>query len=161
MSVGHKKVKVILFQLMILGSAMVANAKIPVLTPTLSSTVFSFKEWKNDKSAHVRALYSKLESDYISKKTANPKDTTLKTMYGDLKNMKSHLDEIEELTVSDYFIGYLSRFKDKKSAFNSAATKLDSTEVAELMTAYADSLLKTSGEGISTSSPGSATEASK
>lgn len=126
-----------------------------------SPAILSFKEWKNDKTNQARLTYNKLESEYIAKKSANPKDKGLKALYSDLKNSKSHLDEVNELIVSDYFVGYLSRFKDQKSAFHTAAEKLDSTEVAELMTAYADSLLKTSGEGISTARPGPTTEASK
>ncbi len=123
--------------------------------------VLSFKDWRSEKLSLARARYSKLQTDYILKKSANPKDTTLKSLYSELKNTKSNLDEVSELTVADYFVGYLSRFKDQKQAFNKAAEKLNSLEVAELMTAYADSLLKTSGEGLSTHQPGSATEASK
>jgi hypothetical protein len=118
---------------------------------TAAPSVLSFKEWKVDKTSRARARYAKLETEYITKKAVNPKDSGLKTLYLDLKDTKSHVDEISELTVSDYFIGYLSRFKDQRKAFQVAAQKLDSSEVAELMTAYADSLLKTSGEGISTS----------
>lgn len=133
----------------------VSGAYAAVATPTALdlSKVLSFKEWKSDKSTEVRERYSKLESEYITKKAANPKDRSLKALYSDLKSTKSHIDEIGELTVSDYFVGYLSRFKDQKKAFNAAAGKLDSSEVSELMTAYADSLLKTTGEGISTTQP--------
>ena len=148
-----------IFNLLFFSFHVGAAMTLPASSST--STVLSFKEWKNDKSSVARNRYSKLETEYIAKKSANPKDTILKSLYNDLKNSKSNVDEISELTVSDYFVGYLSRFKDQRKAFNVAAEKLDSSEVAELMTAYADSLLKTSGEGISTSQPRPATEASK
>lgn len=140
---------------------MGAEAAIVMPAAGAPPAVLSFKHWKSDKSNIARGRYSKLESEYIAKKSANPKDSALKALYNDLKNSKSNVDEISELTVSDYFVGYLSRFKDQRKAFHVAAEKLDSSEVAELMTAYADSLLKTSGEGISTSQPKPITEASK
>lgn len=137
------------------------NASVGATVSTPSNAVLSFKEWKNDKSAQARARYLQLETEYISKKAANPKDMNLKSLYNSLKNTKSRIDDVNELTVSDYFVGYLSDFKDQKKAFTEAATKLDAAEVAALMETYAESLLKTSGEGISTSRPGSASEASK
>ena len=144
----------------ILSLSLTAGAAIVLVAPVATSSVLSFKEWKVDKSVQARTRYSKLESEYIAKKAVNPKDSVLKSLYSDLKNTKSHVDEVDELTVSDYFVGYLSRFKDQRKAFQTAAEKLDSSEIAELMTDYADSLLKTTGEGISTTSPSSA-EASK
>jgi hypothetical protein len=124
-------------------------------------TVLSFKEWKQEKASQTQSRFSKLESEYIAKKASNPTSYRLKSLYNELKDTKSHLDEIQELQVPEYFQGYLSRFKDQKKAFKTAAAKLDSSEVADLMAAYADSLLKTSGEGISTSPPGISSEASK
>ena len=139
-----------------LSLSLSAGAAITTTTSVLTApSVLSFKEWKVDKSVQARTRYSKLESEYIAKKAVNPKDSVLKSLYNDLKDTKSHVDEIGELTVSDYFVGYLSRIKDQKKAFQLAAEKLDSAEIAELMTAYADSLLKTSGEGISTTSDAS------
>lgn len=149
-----KIVGIICFQILALSFA--ASAAV-----SADASVLSFKEWKTDKSTEVRTRYSKLETEYLAKKAANPRDSILKSLYSDLKSMKSHVDEVGELAVSDYFVGYLSRFKDQKKAFQSAAEKLDSSEVAELMNAYADSLLKTSGEGISTNFQGPTTEASK
>lgn len=158
-AVSLKKMSVGLLSVILFCGGFAANAA--TAPTTIVPAIQSFKEWRNAKLTEVRARYNKLETEYISKKSANPKDKVLKSIYGDLKNTKSHLDEINDLTVSDYFVGYLSRFKDQKSTFQAVAAKLDSAEVAELMTAYADSLLKTSGEGISTSQPGPTTEASK
>lgn len=124
-------------------------------------SILSFKEWKVSKVSEAKTKYSKLETEYLTKKNTNPRDRNLKLIYSDLRSYKAHIDEASELSVSDYFVGYLSKVRDQKKAFKLAAEKLDSSEVAELMTAYADSLLETSGEGISTLSPGTATEASK
>jgi hypothetical protein len=63
--------------------------------------------------------------------------------------------------VTDYFIGYLSQYKSNKAVFQTALDKLAPQEMSELMVAYADSLLKTSGNGISTATESQPAEASK
>jgi hypothetical protein len=152
------------FMTIVLMSSYVLAAA-PVRTVNTSQNqivvVMSFKEWKSDKLFQAKILYSKLETEYLDRKNSNPKDPNLKNLYTDLKIRKSNLDEIDELTVSDYFVGYLSRFKDKKAAFQSAAKNLDFNEVAELMSAYADSLLKTTGDGLSANQQKNPAEASK
>ncbi|HEY1079089.1 MAG TPA: hypothetical protein VGE46_03295, partial [Bdellovibrio sp.] len=50
------------------------------------------------------------------------------------------LELAKDLSVTDYFVGYLTKIQDKKSAFNEVAGKLSAEEVAELMTAYANSV---------------------
>lgn len=116
-----------------------------------NSSLLSFKEWKNEKIASVRQEYTSLESVYLSKKTANSKDRALPSLYRQLKSSKAHLEELNDLTVTDYFISYLSRYKDKKAIFDAAIARLEPSEVSEVMGAYANSLLKTNGEGLSTS----------
>ena len=46
----------------------------------------------------------------------------------------------KDLSVTDYFVGYLTKMQDKKAAFNEVAGKLTAEEVAELMSAYANSV---------------------
>lgn len=113
-------------------------------------SVLSFSEWKSNKVQAAQTQYSALESDYLSKKKQNSADPQLISLYRELKNSKSNVNELTDLSVTDYFIGYLSQFKSKKLAFQAAVTKLGPTEVSELMEAYANSLLKTSGDGLST-----------
>lgn len=126
-----------------------------------NTSVLSFKEWKTKKVTQVQQEYRSQESEYLAKKTVNPKDINLKNLYRNLKNSKAYLDELRDLSVTDYFISYLSEFKDKKTTFDSAIAKLEPEEIKELMSAYANSLLKTSGEGLSTSATGHTESASK
>jgi hypothetical protein len=49
----------------------------------------------------------------------------------------------KDLSVTDYFVGYLTKLQDKKAAFNEVAGKLTAEEVAELMAAYANSVFGT------------------
>ena len=120
-------------------------------------SVLSFNEWKSNKVQTAQSQYSSLESEYLAKKKQNSTDPQLIKLYQELKDSKSNVNELSDLSVTDYFIGYLSQFKSKKLAFQSAVTKLGPTEVSELMEAYANSLLKTSGDGLSTAA-GNSTE---
>jgi hypothetical protein len=112
------------------------------------SAVLSFKEWKGQKIQLAQIEYKSLEESYLDKKKETPQDPKLKSLYSELRSAKESLGELGELTVTDYFIAYLSQFKDKKAVFQTALSKLASDEISELMTAYANSLLRTSGEGI-------------
>lgn len=116
-----------------------------------NSSILTFKEWKNGKITPVRQEYALLESHYLTKKSINPQDKSLPNLYRKLKNLKSHLDELMALDVTDYFISYLSEYKDKKAVFDAAISRLEPSEVSEVMGAYANSLLKTNGIGLSTS----------
>ncbi len=172
----HKsRLMIILFPLLALSSTAFAAAsqgghesisttkrvEASVASDQALHSVLSFKEWKTKKLGEAKVRFNGLETRYLEKKKANPRDKQLKALYGDLRSVKNQIDEIDELTVSDYFVGYLSLFKDQKQAFKLAAQRLDSAEVADLMEAYADSLLKTTGEGLSTFQPSTLGEASK
>ena len=127
----------------------------------VTNSVLSFQDWKTQKIQAAQFEYSKLESGYLEKKKSSPQDPMLRSLYAELKDSKSSVKELGELSVTDYFIGYLSQYKSNKVIFQSAIDKLAPKEVSELMVAYADSLLKTSGEGLSTAPESKPTEASK
>ncbi len=123
--------------------------------------VLSFQDWKSEKITKGRQQYSTLENQYLTKKKYHPQDRNLNALYKELRDSKLQLNEFQDLNVTDYFISYLSQFKDKKSIFQMALSKLEAQEVSELMTAYANSLLKTSGEGLSHSAEVEPLEANK
>ncbi|MFN8845857.1 MAG: hypothetical protein ACK5V3_14015 [Bdellovibrionales bacterium] len=121
----------------------------PALANSASeSAVLSFKEWKGQKIQLAQVEYKKLEEDYLKKKKDSPLDPKLKALYIDLKHSKESISELGDLSVTDYFIAYLSQFKTNRDTFQAALAKLAPDDISELMTAYANSLLKTSGEGI-------------
>jgi hypothetical protein len=125
------------------------------------SAVLSFKEWKGQKIQLAQTEYKSLEEEYLNKKRETPQDPKLKALYSELKHSKESLGELSDLSVTDYFIAYLSQFKAKKAVFQTALSKLASDEISELMTAYANSLLKTSGEGIPAAAENQKIEPSK
>ena len=74
-----------------------------------------------------------------------------------LREEQYGLELAKDLSVTDYFVGYLTKIQDKKSAFNEVAGKLSAEEVAELMTAYANSVFGAQASDI----PPSATNVGK
>ena len=67
-------------------------------------------------------------------------DAQVERLERQLQQEMYDLDLAKDLTVSDYFAGYLTKMQDKKAAFSEVAGKLSPEEVAELMNAYANSV---------------------
>ncbi len=132
---------------------------------TISSqswAIQSYREWKNNRiqSAQTRVvnLRKLIEARKSSKReVAQGKDPNLsygnsttearsgvdsqiEKMNFELKQEIYNLELARDLTVSDYFAGYLTKVNDKKAAFSEVAGKLSPNEVAELMNAYANSV---------------------
>lgn len=71
------------------------------------------------------------------------------------------LDLAKDLSVSDYFAGYLTKIQNKKAAFSEVAGKLSPDEVAELMTAYANSVFGAHASDIPASATASGRDSVK
>lgn len=67
-------------------------------------------------------------------------DISIEKLERQLRMEQYDLELAKDLSVTDYFVGYLTKVQDKKSAFSEVAGKLSPEEVAELMTAYANSV---------------------
>ena len=101
-------------------------------------SVLSFKEWKSEKVtlANNRVITQKskvarlkLEGDLV----------TAQTLEKELDQDRWNLDIANELTVTDYFVLYLSK-SAQPYRFQEAASKLSPTEMAEIMEGYAKAL---------------------
>ena len=115
----------------------------------------SFREWKSEKvhEALTRVTVSKTKIQLAKYKDPNlaRRNSGLEAISGvntanlenQLQQDQSILEMAKDLSVTDYFVGYLTKIQDKKAAFNEVAGKLTSDEVAELMTAYANSVFGT------------------
>ena len=133
--------------ILIFLAAFAWSAEVPVDPPT----VMSFRDWKSfevrrmkDRVAVVQNQLSELtDQEFI---TAKVKDDERKRLSQKLSQTKFNLEVMQELSVNDYFILYLSRMGDKRAAFVSAASKLSPSELAELLMAY-DKQLSNSGSG--------------
>lgn len=125
----------------------------------------SYREWKRDIVQDVQSKITGCKVQIESRKQQNrvaavgndpnlkylnkeaegnlSHDVSLEKLERDLRREEYELDIAQDLTVTDYFVGYLIKAQNKKAAFQEAAGKLTPDEVAELMTAYANSVFGT------------------
>lgn len=141
------------FGIFILGAVQGQAASVG--SPTAgaeTAKVKSFKEWKSEK---VQDALSRVTSTKTKIQVAKSKDPNLfrrrasveatvnlnnDELENQLQQDQAVLEMAKDLSVTDYFVGYLTKIQDKKGAFNEVAGKLTSEEVAELMNAYANSV---------------------
>jgi hypothetical protein len=121
-------------------------------------SVKGFKEWKNEKvqSAIKKVTITKAQIEYkklnkqIFKKTEAGlgKDIDIEKLESQLKSDLFALDAAQQLGVQDYFAIYLTKLENKNEAFKEAAQKMNSDEVAELINAFADSMVGSQGAPV-------------
>jgi hypothetical protein len=117
----------------------------------------SYREWKTEKiqEAQAQVTHIKIQIDAkknprsaaagkdpnVNKKNSiEGRDVVVDRLEKQLREEQYDLEVAKDLSVTDYFVGYLTKVTDKKAAFHDVATKLSADEVAELMTAYANSV---------------------
>lgn len=113
-------------------------------------SVKSYREWKNEKILEVQVRYDVIKHRIKERKS----DPNLARLSGgpegrdveghklelQLQNVENALETAKELSVSDYFAGYLTKQNNRRQAFKQVAGKLSADEVAELMATYANSV---------------------
>ena len=117
----------------------------------------SYKSWKNDKVAFSKTKVNEIKKTLLVQKSIHQaigSDPNLKktqsTQSGispHLQNLNNQLDSemakmslAEDLSITDYFVGYLMKKSDLKQAIKEASQQLSPEEVAELMTTYAETI---------------------
>ena len=118
----------------------------------------SYREWKSEQIQDVQGKISTIKVQLEAKKQTrsvaqgvdpnlamNKRGTeagelSIEKLEKQLQEEQYDLDVAKDLTVTDYFVGYLTKVDNKKAAFHEVAGKLSPEEVAELMTAYANSV---------------------
>lgn len=139
---------------------LVAFWALTAFTLKAGAEVKSYREWKTERiqlaQSKVLTLKSQIDVKRGVRVLATGMDPNLSHKAG-LEAVPSHdisIDKLErelreelydlevakDLSVTDYFVGYLTKVQDKRSAFNEVAGKLSPEEVAELMNAYANSV---------------------
>lgn len=133
------------------------QVKTQVAAPAVNtdSRVKSYREWKSEKvqEALVKVTSTKTQIELAKSKDPNMahrksateavSGVSLEKLEDQLSTDQNALDLARDLSVTDYFAGYLSKLPDKKAAFSEVAGKLTPDEVAELMAAYANSVFGT------------------
>jgi hypothetical protein len=106
------------------------------------NAVQSYREWKSTMvgAAELRVQKIKLSLEKQQRSIGESLDPNLKYQ---LSREQLQATIAGELTISDYFAGYLNKQKNMQDAIALVAEKLTKDEVAELMSAYAYSFNKT------------------
>ncbi len=73
---------------------------------------------------------------------AGLEEMPLESLEIELSQAQFNLEVVKDLSVKDYFILYLSKQENRQEAYRIAATKLEPSELAELMSAYEQSMLR-------------------
>lgn len=144
------------------AQSSITQAQAPTAATAAATTahVKSYREWKHelvlDAQNRVTVIKTQIETRKALRTAAmgvDPnmarargleavasRDLALEKLEKDLREEQYDLDVANDLTVTDYFVGYLTKVQNKKAAFQEVAGKLSPEEVAELMTAYANSV---------------------
>lgn len=109
--------------------------------PSSNTAVKSYREWKQSKISEAEGRVKNLKETLLKSKGLSLSATEA----GLSSNLQTMLDKEEmlfsmaqDLTITDYFVGYLTKQKSVSQAIKEVSTRLSPEEVAELMTAYAD-----------------------
>ena len=138
--------------LFVVQSSAQAQTKAEKAEARSELSVLGFQSWKTSRVDEAKTALAAAEkasgagSGSASLKNADKKSDLLrserfqsanKNNRSDQKIQQAHtnLEIAQELTVNDYFVLYLSQFKQKE-AFLEAAKKLNPDEAADLMMAY-------------------------
>jgi hypothetical protein len=126
-----------------------------ILMPQLSQAgVQSYREWKLSQIHQVEQRIQKLkEKMALERGLGDPnlqmdKDQSVEgqlsvALNEQIKHETQNLELAEDLSISDYFAGYLTKQASLESAIHDVSGKLTAEEVAELMSTYAQHFFQT------------------
>ncbi len=156
---------------------LVRSAALNPQGPVVMAPKFkSYREWKSEMVSSAQMKVTSLKTQIETKKSNRraagmdpnlarkngleavaSQDISVEKMEKQLREEQYDLDVAKDLSVTDYFAGYLTKVPDKKAAFKEVAGKLSPEEVAELMNAYANSVFGAHASDL----PASATNTTK
>lgn len=147
----------------------------PMTTQALAH-IKSYREWKHDIVMSAQTKISNYKAQIQARKArttttgtdpniknshdleaVSSRNMTIETLENQLHHEEYVLDVSSDLSISDYFVGYLTKVQNRKAAFKEVAGKLSLDEVTELMSAYANSV----SEAPTTDFPASASNINK
>lgn len=111
-------------------------------------SVLSYKEWKNSKIQTIESRIRQLEGQSqpthrsadpnLKPQSSSPVEAQLSAdLSSQIESEMTNLNLVQDLTITDYFVGYLTKQSAPEQAIKEVAAKLSTEEVAELMAAYA------------------------
>ena len=120
----------------------------------------SFREWKTSMISLAQERVKQTQATLIQKKRNSASagsDPNLISKNNLESGLKANLVELQEqaekdqyqlstaqdLTISDYFVGYITKQKDLSAAIKEVSGRLSAEEISELMHAYANNFFST------------------
>lgn len=108
------------------------------------SGALSYREWKNSKiqdaKLKVKSIKDKIEVDPNLPRKNGGSEAGLNQ---DLERGILNLSLTQDLTISDYFVGYLTKQSSMDRSIKDVSRRLTAEEVAEMMSAYAQQVFQT------------------
>lgn len=152
-------VVLLMFAALCIGQFAVAAA---VPAAPVPSEVKSFREWKQsriqEQEQRIQALKERLgphrsfaTDDPNLVRTAGAEGGLQKELQQQLTVEQESLAITRDLSISDYFVGYLTKQASLDSAIKQVSGRLTPEEVAELMSAYAQHFFRTRPSSLKTS----------
>jgi len=131
-----------------------AGAQVSQNAANKASSYKSYREWKTQRVQDAQTKVLTVRTQIDARKATRGTDPNMALprrafeagepgadrLERQLRQEQYDLDVAKDLSVTDYFVGYLIKVQDKKSAIQDVASKLSPDEVAELMMAYANSV---------------------
>ncbi len=109
----------------------------------VSSGVLSYREWKNSKISEAQLRIKNIKEKIIVDPNMPIKNSgTEAGLSKELEREILNLSVTQDLTISDYFVGYLTRQSSLETAIKDVSPRLTAEEVAELMSAFAEHFSK-------------------
>lgn len=125
------------------------------------SGVKSFREWKNakvqDAQLRVKFLKQKLNPETttagnqdpnLAMKSATSEAGLSRELHEQLEREILNLSLTQDLSMTDYFVGYLTKQSSLDVAIRDLSTRLTPEEVAELMSAYAQNFFQSKQSSV-------------
>lgn len=107
----------------------------------IPSGVMSYREWKISKihqsESRLKELKAKTKDPNLAQKIGAEAGLT-EELQSEIEFENTNLSLSKDLTISDYFVGYLTQQGSLNAAVKDVAGRLSPPEVAELMLAYAE-----------------------
>ncbi len=133
--------------------APVASAVAPQPVVVQPSQIKSYREWKATILNEAELRIKNTKDSFL--KTQNASSTTEAGLSSNLNTIQETLDKenlqlslAKDLSISDYFVGYLIKQKSISQAIKEVSGRLSAEEVAELMTAYANNFFSSTPRSV-------------
>lgn len=129
----------LILSLFLAGAAHAAAPAVPARTLAINpTTVKSYREWKAQRVHAATSEINSLKAQMTSAQMMGHK-AQVENLQKELSQQQWNLDVAKELSVTDYFVIYLSQVPET-DRFKQAAAKMSLNEIEEMMKAYSEAV---------------------